>query len=180
MYSFPNLEPVLFPCLLLTVASWPAYRFLRRKLWWSGIPISFRTFNFVVIQTVKGFSIVNEAEVDVFLEFSCVFYDPTNVGNFISGSPAFSNPACASGSSWFIYWWSLAWRILSISLHACEMSIIVRFFEYSLAFPFFGIEVKTDIFQSCSHCWVFEIECSTLTASSFRVLNSAVEFYHLH
>ena len=45
---------------------------------------------FVVIHTVKGFSIVNEAEVDVFLEFSCFFYDPTDVGNLISGSSNFS------------------------------------------------------------------------------------------
>ena len=40
MYSFPNLEPVVVPCLVLTVASWPAYRFLRRQVSWSGIPIS--------------------------------------------------------------------------------------------------------------------------------------------
>ena len=39
-----------------------------------------------MIHTVEDFSIVNEAEVDVFLEFSCFFYDPTNVGNLISGS----------------------------------------------------------------------------------------------
>ena len=45
---------------------------------------------FVVIHTVKGFGIVNEAEVDVFLEFSCFFYDPMDVGNLISGSSAFS------------------------------------------------------------------------------------------
>ena len=43
-----------------------------------------------VIHTVKGFSIVNEAEVDIFMEFSCFFYDPTNVGNLISGSSTFS------------------------------------------------------------------------------------------
>ena len=43
---------------------------------------------FVVIHTVKGFSVVSEA--DVFLEFSCFFYDPEDVGNFISGSSAFS------------------------------------------------------------------------------------------
>ena len=42
---------------------------------------------------MNGFSIVNETEVDVFLEFSCFFYDPTDLGNFISGSSAFSNPA---------------------------------------------------------------------------------------
>ena len=45
---------------------------------------------FVVIHTVKGFSIVNEAEVDVFMEFPCFFYDPMDVGNLISGSSAFS------------------------------------------------------------------------------------------
>ena len=45
---------------------------------------------FVVIHTVKGFGIVNKAEVDVFLELSCFFYDPTDAGNSISGSSAFS------------------------------------------------------------------------------------------
>src|SRR5574337_730426 len=45
---------------------------------------------FVVIHTVKGFSLVNEAKVDVFLEFSCFFYDPVDVGSLISGSSAFS------------------------------------------------------------------------------------------
>ena len=45
---------------------------------------------FVVIHTVKGFGIVNEAEVDVFLEFSCFFCDPVDVGNLISDSSAFS------------------------------------------------------------------------------------------
>ena len=48
---------------------------------------------FVVIHTVKGFGIVNKAEVDVFLEFSCLFYDPTDVGNLISGSSALSKPS---------------------------------------------------------------------------------------
>ena len=45
---------------------------------------------FVVIHTVKGFGIINEAEADVYLEFPCFLYDPTNVGNLISGSSAFS------------------------------------------------------------------------------------------
>ena len=42
-----------------------------------------------MVHTIKGFSIVNEAEVDIFMEFSCFSYDPTDVGNLISGSPAF-------------------------------------------------------------------------------------------
>ena len=55
---------------------------------WSGIPISLRIFQFVVIHTVKGFSIVNEGEADVFLELPCFLCDPMDVGNLISG---FSN-----------------------------------------------------------------------------------------
>ena len=43
-----------------------------------------------MIQIVRGFGLVNKAEVDFFLEFSCFFYDPTDVGNLISGSSAFS------------------------------------------------------------------------------------------
>ena len=60
------------PCPVLTVASWPAYRFLRRQVRWSGIPISFRIFHILLWSTVKGFSIVIKAEVDVFLELSCL------------------------------------------------------------------------------------------------------------
>ena len=85
----------------------------------------------------------------------------------------FLNPAWTSESSQFMYYWSLAWRILSTTLLVCEMSAIVQWFEHSLALPFFGIGLKTDLFQSCGHCWVFQIcwhiECSTFTASSFRI-----------
>ena len=52
---------------------------------------------FIEIHTVKGFSVVNEAEVGVFLEFSCFFYDPMDVGNLISASSAFSK---SSASIW--------------------------------------------------------------------------------
>ena len=78
------------PCSALTVASWRAYRFLRRQVRWSGIPISVSFLQFVVIHTVKRFCMVSKAEVGVFLEFSCFFYDPTNVDNLIFGSSAFS------------------------------------------------------------------------------------------
>ena len=89
----------------------------------------------------------------------------------------FLNPASTSGSSQFMYCWSLVWRILSITLLTCEMSAIVLWFELSLTLPFFGTEVKTDLFQSCGHCWVFQIcwriECSTLAAASYRIWNSS-------
>ena len=77
---------------------------------------------FVVVHTVKGFDIVNKVEVDVFLEHSCFFNDPADVGNLISGSSVFSKSSLNIWSSQFTYCWSLAWRILSITLLACEMS----------------------------------------------------------
>ena len=89
---FPIWNLFIVPCLVLTVASWPAYRFLMKKVRWSGgTPISFKNYpQFVVIHIVKGFGVVYKAEVDVFLELSCFFSDPTDVGNLISGSSAFS------------------------------------------------------------------------------------------
>ena len=57
-------------------------------VWYSHL---FRNFpQFIVIHTVKGFGVVNKAEIDVFLELSCFFDDPADVGNLISGSSAFS------------------------------------------------------------------------------------------
>ena len=89
----------------------------------------------------------------------------------------FLKPAWTSGCSRFTYCWSLAWRILSITLLACEMSAIVWYFEHSLALPFFGMGMKADLFQSCGHCWVFQIcwhiQCNTFTVSSFRIWNSS-------
>ena len=57
-------------------------------VWYSNLLKNFPQF--AVIHTVKGFGVVNKAEVDVFLELSCLFYDPAEVGNLISGSSAFS------------------------------------------------------------------------------------------
>ena len=56
-------------------------------VWYSHLLKNFPQF--IVIHTVKGFGIVNKAEIDVFLEFSCFFDDPVDVGNLISGSSAF-------------------------------------------------------------------------------------------
>jgi len=89
----------------------------------------------------------------------------------------FLNPPWTYGSSQFTYCWRLAWIILRITLLACEMSAIVQLFEHSVALPFFGIGMKTDLFNSYSHCWVFQIcwhiECNTFTESSFRIWNSS-------
>ena len=90
MYSFHNFEPV--SCFvshsnILTIASWPAYRFLRQVRWF-GSQIFSSIFQFVVIHTVKGFGVINKA--DIIFKRSCCFDYPTDVGNLISGSSAFS------------------------------------------------------------------------------------------
>ena len=57
-------------------------------VWYSHL---FKNFpQFIVIHTVKGFGVVNKAEIDVFVELSCFFHDPVDVGNLTSGSSAFS------------------------------------------------------------------------------------------
>ena len=80
--SFPILQSVV-PSLILTVASLPAYKFLKREkvVWYCHL---FKNFpQFAVIHTVKGFNVASEAEVDVFLEVSCLYYHPMYVGNLI-------------------------------------------------------------------------------------------------
>ena len=89
--SFPSLEPV-YCSMSSSNGCFLAYiqvsQESRKVVWYSHL---FKNFPQIVgIHTVKGFGIVNEAEVDVFLEFSCFFYDPTHIGNLISGSSAFS------------------------------------------------------------------------------------------
>ena len=90
-----------------------------KVVWYSHL---FKNFpQFVVIYIVKGFSIVSEAEIDVFLEFSCLFYDPTDVCNLISSSSAFSKPSLNIWKFSFMYCWSLEfilplrWLIICVS-----------------------------------------------------------------
>ena len=78
----------------------------------------FKNFpQFVVIHIVKGFNVVIEAEVDVFLEFPCFVYDLMDVGNLISGSPAFSKPS--------LYVWKVSVHVL--------LKPSLKDFEYYLA-----------------------------------------------
>ena len=91
MYSFPNLEPV---CCSMSSSNCCFSSCIQisqeagKLVWYSHLLKNFPQF--VVIHTDKGFSVVNEAEADVFLELSCFFYDPKDIGNLISGSSAFS------------------------------------------------------------------------------------------
>ena len=93
-------------------------------VWYSHL---FKNFpQFVVAHTVKGFGVVNKAEVDVFVELSCFFHDPTDVDNLISVSSAFSKTR--------LNIWKFTVHVLlkpglenfGITLLACEMSAIVR------------------------------------------------------
>ena len=94
MYFFPNFEPV--PCSMSSsnccfLSCIQVSQETGKVVWYFHL---FKNFpQFVQIHTVKGFSVVNEAEADVFLESPCFFYDPTDIGNLISASSAFSKPS---------------------------------------------------------------------------------------
>ena len=111
-----------------------------------------------------------------------LFYDSVDVAIWSLVPLPFLNETWTSGSSCFTYCWSLAGRILSITLLECEMSAIVQWFEHSLALPFFETALKTDLFQSCSHCLVFQSNgqsCIPLTVKSeYMIVHSVKHMSH--
>ena len=145
-------------------------------VWYSHLLKNFPQF--IVMHTVKGFGIVNKAEIDVFLELSCFFNDLADVDNLISGSSAFSKTSLN-------IWNFMVYVLLKPGLENFEHyftsmwdeCICVVVWDY-LPLPIFGIGMKltfsspvaTAVFQICWH-----IECSTFTASSFRIWNSLTE-----
>ena len=146
---FPILNQFVVPCLVLTIASWSEYRVSQetgKVVWYSHF---FKNFpQLVVIHTVKGFIVGNEA--DVFLEFSCFLYEPANVDSLISGSSAFLNSAWTSGSSWFTYCWShVKWAQLfgsfSILWHCFSLGL-----EWKLTF---SSPVATAEFSNFAGIW---------------------------
>ena len=74
----------------------------------------------------EGFGVINKAEVDVFLEFSCFFYDPMDVGNLISGSSVFSKSSLNSWKFSVHVLLKPSWRNLSITLLVCEINAAVQ------------------------------------------------------
>ena len=186
MYSFPDLEPVFFPCPVLTVASWPAYRLLRRQVRWSGIPISFPVCcdpqNFpVCYDPHKGFSIVNEA--DVFLELSYFFCDPMLVIWSLVPLP-FLRPAWTSGSSRFTNCWSLAWRILSITFSCVRWVLLCGSLSILWHCLSLGLEWKLTFSSPVCTAEFFNFAGILSTAlSQHHLLGfeiAQLEFHHLH
>ena len=124
-------------------------------VWYSQV---FQNFSqFVVIHSVKGFDIVNKAEIDVFLELACFVNDPADVGNLIFGSSAFSKTRLniwkftvhvllKPGLENFEHYFASMWD-------ECSCVVVWAFF----ALPFLGTEMKIGLFQFCGHCWVFQI-----------------------
>ena len=176
MYSYSNFEPVCCStsssnCCFLTCIQ--VSQEAGNVIWYSYL---FKNFpQFAVIHTVKSFSIVKEAEA-VFLEFPCFLCDPADIGNLISGSFAFSKSS--------LYVWKYSVHVLLMpSLKDFEHYFAGVWNEcncvvvWTLSLPFFGTGMKIDLLQSCGHCRVFQIcwhtECSTFTASSFRIWNSS-------
>ena len=158
MYSFSYLEPV---CCSMSTSNCCFLTWIQvsqeagQEVWYSHL---FQNFpQFIVIHTLKGFGIVNKTEIDVFLELSCFFDDPVDVGNLISGSSAFSK---TSLNIWkFTVHISLKPGLENFELYLssmwdeCNRAVVWA----TLALPFFGIGMKTDLFQSRGHCWVFQI-----------------------
>ena len=178
---FPIWNQSVVPCPVLTVASWSAQisQEAGQMVWYSYL---FKNFpQFVLIHTVKGFGIVKKAEVNVFLELSCFLDDPTDVGNLISGSSAFSKTSLKftvhvllkPGLENLEHYFPSVWD-------ECNCAIVWAFFGIAFLWDW----NETDLFQSCGHCWVLQIcghiECSTFTASSFRIWNSSTRIPSPH
>ena len=123
-----QLSVVLCPVLTCFLTCIQISQKAGKVVWYSHL---FQKFpQFIVIQTVKGFGVVSKAEVDVFLELSCFFDDPADVGSLISGSSAFLNPAWPSGRSRFTYCWSLTWfeYYFASVWDECNCAIVWTFF----------------------------------------------------
>ena len=173
MYSFPYLEPVCCSmsnsnhCFLTCIQ---ISQEAGQVVWYSHL---FQNFpQFIVIHTVKGYGIVNKAEVDVFLELSCFFDNPTDAGNLISCSSAFSKSS--------LNIWKFTVHILlkpgleNFKPHftsmwdECNCAIVWAFFLWDWN--------ENWIFPVLGHCWVFQIcchiECRPLTSSSFSIWNN--------
>ena len=180
MYSLvillPNLEPVCCSmsssnCFFLTCIQ--ISQEADKVVWYSHL---FQNVpQFVVIHTVKGMGVVNKAEVDVFLELSCFFYDPTDVGNLISGSSAFSKTSL---------------NICKFMVHVLLKPVLKNFEHYFasvwdecnfvVVWAFFGIAFLWDWNENWPFpvLWPLSVALSQYHLLGFEI--AQLEFHHLH
>ena len=174
MYSFPDLEPVccfmsFSNCCFLTCIQ--ISQEAGKLVWYSyllrNVP------QFVVIHTVKGFGIVNKAEVDFVLELSCLFHDPADVGNLISGSSGFSKSSLN-------IWKFMVHILLKPGLENFEHYSTSVWDECNCAvvWTFFGIALLWDWNEN----WPFLVLCPLLSFPDFLAywvqhFNSVIFFY---
>ena len=150
-------------------------------VWYSHL---FKNFpQFAVILTIKGFGVINKAEVDVSLELSCFFYDVSNLFQWMlaiwSLIPLpFLNTTWTSGSSQFMYCWSLVWRILSITLLACEMMQLCGSLSILWHCLSLGLEWKLTFSSPMATAGILSVAYSQHNLLGFEI--AQLEFYHLH
>ena len=153
-----------------------------QMVWYSHL---FKNFpQFVVIYPVNGFSIVNGTEVDVFFWNSLAFSRIQQLLAIWSLVPLpFLNPPCTSGSSWFTYYWSLAWRILNITLHVKwvqlygSLNILWHCSSLGLQWKLnFSRPLATAELSKLLACWVQHFNSHHLLGFEIAQL----EFHHLH
>ena len=182
MYSFSYLEPVCCSMSSSNCCFWTCIQISQEAgqvVWYSHLLKNFPQF--IVIHTVKGFGIVIKAEIDAFLELSCFFHDPADVGNLVSGSSAFTKTSLN-------IWKFMVHVLLKPGLEIFEHYFTTMWDECNCAvdWAFFGIAFLWDWNENWpfgGHYWVFQIcwqfskfaskiECRTFTASSFMIWNS--------
>ena len=171
MYSFSYLEPVCCSmsssnsCFLTCIQ---ISQEAGQVIWYSHLLKNFPQF--VVIHTVKGFGLVNEAEVDVFLELSCFFDDPTDVGNLISGSSAFSKSSLN-------IWKFMVHILLKPGLENFEHYFTSMWDKCNCAvvWAFFGIAFLWDWNEN----WPFPVLWPLLFSKFVGILTAALSHHHL-
>ena len=140
-------------------------------VWYSHLFQNFPLF--IVIHIVKGFGTVNKAEIDVFLELSCFFDDPEYIGNWISGFSSFSKTSLniwkftvhillKSGVETFEHYFTSVWD-------ECNCVVVWAFFGFAFLRDWNENWLFPVLWPLLQICW--HIECSTFTASYFRIWN---------